>query len=89
MVIIITPAIPVRTIYKVDSIIYNDFDPLFPKTLCVHVSERSSMDTFTDNLGRNARMIERFTTDDLTHPWVFDRSWYFIKKSYKCRASRR
>ena len=66
-------------IYKVDSIIYNDFDPLHLRRYASMYLKEVVSDTFTDNLGRNARMIERFTTDDLTHPWVFDRMWYFIK----------
>ncbi len=65
-------------IYRVDSVIYNDFNTPLKRYSSMYLKEVVS-DTFTDNLGRKARMKARYTTDDLSHPWVFDRMWYFIK----------
>lgn len=65
-------------IYRVDSVIYNDFNTPLKRYSSMYLKEVVS-DTFTDNLGRKARMKARYITDDLSHPWVFDRMWYFIK----------
>ncbi|HQG37843.1 MAG TPA: hypothetical protein PLK15_01825 [Chitinophagales bacterium] len=65
-------------IYRVDSVIYNDFYTPLKRYSSMYLKEVVS-DTFTDNLGRKARMKARYITDDLSHPWVFDRMWYFIK----------
>ncbi len=65
-------------IYRVDYVIYNDFNTPLKRYSSMYLKEVVS-DTFTDNLGRKARMKARYITDDLSHPWVFDRMWYFIK----------
>lgn len=68
-------------IYKVDSVIYNYFNlPVLRRFSSQYLKEIIT-DSFTDNLGRNAKIIMRYTTDSLNHPWTFDRAWYFVKNA--------
>jgi hypothetical protein len=66
-------------IYKIDSVIYNNFDPNNLKRISSLYLKEIITEDFIDNLGRNAKKIERYTTDSLGHPWKIDRVWYFIK----------
>lgn len=68
-------------IYKVDSVVYNDFDPQNLKRTSSSYLKEIVTEDFIDNLGRNAKKIERYVTDDLDHAWRFDRVWYFIKNA--------
>jgi hypothetical protein len=72
-------------IYKVDSILYNDFfynsDPSQYLRSSSYFLKEKITEQFTDNRGRKSRKIERFISDDTTlHP--FDdvtNVWYFVK----------
>ncbi|MEZ5026646.1 MAG: hypothetical protein R2739_08715 [Chitinophagales bacterium] len=66
-------------IYKVDSVVYNDFDPLNLKRYSSQYVKEIITEEFTDNLGRSAKKIERYVTSDTTLPWQFWNVWYFIK----------
>lgn len=66
-------------IYKVDSVLYNDFDPLNLKRYSSGYLKEIVVEQFTDNLGRPAKRIERFVTDSLNHPWRFANVWYIVK----------
>lgn len=71
-------------IYKVDSILYNDFfynsDPAQYQRSSSYFLKEKITEQFIDNLGRTARKIERYVTDSLTHPFLEVNSvWYQIK----------
>lgn len=68
-------------IYKVDSTIYNDFDPTKLKRKSSIYLKEIVTEHYIDNLGRDAKKLERYTTDSLNHPWLFDRVWYFVKST--------
>lgn len=72
-------------IYKVDSILYNDFFfnsdlSQYQRSTSYFLKEKIT-EQFIDNLGRTARKIERYVTDDtLLHPFVeVNNVWYQIK----------
>lgn len=66
-------------IYKVDSVLYNDFDPLNLKRSSTHYLKEVITEQFTDNLGRTARKVERFVADSLDKPWIPFNVWYLVK----------
>ena len=66
-------------IYKVDSVLYNDFDPLNLKRSSSQYLKEIVVEQFTDNLGRKAKRVERYITDSLNHPWKFSNVWYVVK----------
>lgn len=68
-------------IYKVDSVVYNDFDPLNLKRNSTQYLKEIVTEEFTDNLGRTAKKIERYVTDSLNHPWKFSNVWYAVKNN--------
>ncbi len=68
-------------IYKVDSVLYNDFDPSNLKRFSSQYLKEIVTEQFTDNLGRKAKKVERFTTDSLNHPWIPFNVWYIVKNS--------
>jgi hypothetical protein len=66
-------------IYKVDSVLYNDFDPSNLKRTSSEYLKEVVTEQFVDNLGRNAKKIERFVTDSLHLPWRPVNVSYFVK----------
>lgn len=68
-------------IYKVDSVIYNDFDPANLKRSSSQYLKEVVTEQFIDNLGRNAKKIERYVTDSLNHPWRLYNVWYLVKNN--------
>ncbi len=68
-------------IYKVDSVIYNDFDLINLKRKSTQYLKEVVTEEFTDNLGRQAKKIERFITDSLNHPWKEYNVWYLVKNT--------
>ena len=76
-------------IYKVDSFLYNDFfwnnstnngEAGYQRNSSYYLKEKIG-EQFIDNLGRIARKIERYISDDtVSHPFVeVNNVWYFIK----------
>jgi len=68
-------------IYKVDSVLYNNFDPLNLKRTSSHYLKEIITEQFIDNLGRRAKKVERFVTDSLNHSWVPHNVWYIVKNT--------
>ncbi len=68
-------------IYKVDSVIYNDFDILNLKRKSSLYLKEIITERFVDNLGRSAKKVERYVTDSLNHPWIFFNVWYIVKNT--------
>ncbi|HQV79277.1 MAG TPA: hypothetical protein PLJ42_12135 [Chitinophagales bacterium] len=66
-------------IYKVDSVIFNDFDPSNLKRFSTQFVKEIVTEEFIDNLGRKAKKLERYISTDTTQPWQFWNVWYFIK----------
>lgn len=66
-------------IYKVDSVIYNDFDPNNLKRTSSQFVKEIVTEQFTDNLGRTAKKLERYVSADTTQPWQFWNVWYLVK----------
>jgi len=66
-------------IYKVDSVLYNDFNPLNLKRTSSQYLKEVVTEQYVDNLGRSAKKVERFVTDSLNHPWRPFNVWYFVK----------
>lgn len=68
-------------IYKVDSVIYNDFNINQLKRYSSQYLKEVITEQYTDNLGRIAKKVERYTTDSLNHPWTFFNVWYIVKNA--------
>lgn len=68
-------------IYRVDSIVYNDFDPTHLKRSSSQYLKEIITDQFIDNLGRSAKKMERYVTDSLNHEWRLYNVWYFVKNA--------
>ena len=68
-------------IYKVDSVLYNDFDPTHLKRTSSQYLKEIITEQFTDNLGRSAKKIERYVTDSLNHVWRPYNVWYIVKNA--------
>jgi len=66
-------------IYKVDSVLYNNFDVNNLKRFSSYYLKEIITEQFIDNLGRTARKVERYTTDSLNHNWRFSNVWYIVK----------
>ncbi len=66
-------------IYKVDSVLYNDFDPTKLKRSSTQYLKEVVTEQYVDNLGRDAKKVERYVTDSLNHPWRFYNVWYIVK----------
>jgi hypothetical protein len=49
------------------------------KRYSTHYLKEIITEQFTDNLGRTARKIERYTTDSLNHYWRLNNVWYMVK----------
>ena len=64
-------------IYKVDSIIYNDFDNS-RRYSSIYLKEKIG-EQFTDNLGRTAKKILRYYSDTLTTKWELFNVNYLVK----------
>lgn len=64
-------------IYKVDSVIYNDFDNS-RRFSTVYLKEKIG-EQFTDNLGRTAKKILRYYSDTMTTEWELHNVDYLIK----------
>lgn len=79
-------------IYKVDSIVYNDFywnktnntpSPGYQRNSSYFLKEMID-EQFIDNLGRTARKVKRFITDDtILHPFAKEETnvWYMVKNN--------
>lgn len=68
-------------VYKVDSVLYNDFDPYHIKRYSSIYLKEVVTEQFIDNLGRNAKKLERFYTSDTSLPWQTGTVWYFVKNT--------
>lgn len=68
-------------IYKVDSVLYNDFDPFHVKRYSTIYLKEIVTEQFYDNLGRLAKKLERFYTADTSLPWKTGTVWYFVKNT--------
>ncbi|MCB0506697.1 MAG: hypothetical protein R2739_08720 [Chitinophagales bacterium] len=64
-------------IYKVDSILYNDFDHS-RRYSSIYLKEKIG-EQFTDNMGRNAKKILRYYSDTLTSNWEIFNVDYLVK----------
>ena len=64
-------------IYKVDSVIYNDFDNS-RRYSTIYLKEKIG-EQFTDNLGRTAKKILRYYSDTLTSQWELFNVDYLVK----------
>lgn len=64
-------------IYKVDSIIYNDFD-YSRRYSTVYLKEKIG-EQFLDNLGRLAKRVNRYYSDTLTTNWDWYNAAYIVK----------
>lgn len=64
-------------IYKVDSVIYNDFDNS-RRYSTIYLKEKIG-EQFTDNLGRTAKKILRYYSDTLTTQWELFNVDYLVK----------
>jgi hypothetical protein len=64
-------------IYKVDSVIYNDFDNS-RRYSTIYLKEKIG-EQFTDNLGRTAKKILRYYSDTMTTEWELHNVDYLIK----------
>ncbi len=74
--------------YRVDSVVYNDFyyafPPSSPQPQYVHTSthyiKQVVGEKFTDNMGRQATKLYRYTKDSLSQAYDdVPRVWYFVK----------
>lgn len=66
-------------IYKVDSILYNNFNPNNLKRYSSYYLKEIVEEQFIDNIGRTAKRLERYTTDSIGKPWVLWNVWYIVK----------
>lgn len=66
-------------IYKVDSVLYNDFDNSV-RYSTVYLKEKIG-EQFTDNLGRTAKKILRYYSDTMTTQWELFNVDFMVKTS--------
>ena len=66
-------------IYKVDSVLYNNFNPSQLKRYSTYYLKEIINEQFIDNLGRTAKRVERYTTDSIGKPWRLYNVWYLVK----------
>ena len=66
-------------IYKVDSVLYNNFNPAQLKRYSSYYLKEIINEQFIDNLGRTAKRVERYTTDSIGKPWNLFNVWYIVK----------
>ncbi len=66
-------------IYKVDSVLYNNFNPSQLKRYSTYYLKEIINEQFVDNLGRTAKRVERYTTDSIGKPWRLYNVWYLVK----------
>jgi hypothetical protein len=64
-------------IYRVDSMIFDDFNRT-RRTSTIYLKEKIT-EQFTDNLGRDAKKIERYYADTLSAEWPIHNVYYFVK----------
>lgn len=66
-------------IYKVDSVLYNNFDPRNLKRYSTSYLKEIITEQYIDNLGRTAKKVERYTRDSINQQWRFYNVWYLVK----------
>ena len=66
-------------IYRVDSVLYNNFDPSNFKRFSTSYLKEIVKEQYIDNLGRTAKRLERYTRDSINKPWSLYNVWYIVK----------
>ncbi|MCO5248902.1 MAG: hypothetical protein M9887_08145, partial [Chitinophagales bacterium] len=64
-------------VYQMDSILYDDFNNSVTKKTVFYKEKMA--ENFTDNLGRPAQRVERYTKDSLNGDWKLARTYYIVK----------